>query len=332
MAYSQGGLIQAADYNGFLGTTAASAAAINSIWSTGNGDCGYGQTALGTVSQAGLVTATQWASAVNTLNSIKTHQSGSGTGIGAPTTGTLISYLSTFSSSLSTAYTNRRNFATQGTTTTGSNNATALSAANGVAAQTLTLTRTATFSSGDAARYFFNAGGQINFVISSTTNTNATARSADLVTLASTNFVSYVGFRARTAVGVSGTGGTVNTNLTAFGYYDLTTSFLTFCKITGTSTPYAGDYVQLDIKSNGVQGSNADVGTILTFQLTLFSAAQTTFPAPPALPSYTPAGTAPTNNTTTNDAIDIVVNNRLDIVYPETTNLSTASWGTVTIG
>jgi hypothetical protein len=42
MSYAQGGLIQASDYATFLGTTAANAAAINSIWSTGNGNCGYG--------------------------------------------------------------------------------------------------------------------------------------------------------------------------------------------------------------------------------------------------------------------------------------------------
>ena len=331
MAYSQGGLIQAADYNGFLGTTAASAAAINSIWSTGNGDCGYGQTALGTVSQAGLVTATQWASAVNTLNSIKTHQSGSGTGIGAPTAGSLISYLGTFSSSLSTAYTNRKTFSTSGTTTNQSTQANRLTAANGTAAQTFTITRTATFASADQARYFFNAGGGIDFVIqNTTTNNNATSRTADLLTLAVTNLGSYAAFRASTGGGKSGTGGTVNTLTTTLGYYNLTTSAQTLVKITGTSTPYAGDYIQLDVKSNGTQGSNADTGTVITFQLTLYSAAQSSYPAPPALPAYTPAGVSPTVNTTTEDAIDITVKNLLTVTYPETTNL-TNTWGTVTL-
>ena len=327
MTYAQGGLIQASDYNTFLGTTAANAGAINSIWSTGNGNCGYGQTALGTVSQAGLITATQWASVVNTLNSIKTHQTGTGTGIGAPTAGTLITYLGTFSSSLATAYTSRLTASSQGTTTTQANNADNPNSANGVAAQTFTITRTATFASADAARYFFNAGGQINFVIGSSTNGGGTTRGADLVTLASTNFVSYPAFKAASGGGKTGTGGTVNTNSTSIGYYNLTTSFQTLCKITSTTSPYTGDYIQLDVKSNGVQGSNADVGTIVTFQLTLYSAAQSTFPAPPANP---PGTGSTTNNTTTEDAINITVNNYLAVVYPETTNL-TSSWGTVTL-
>lgn len=327
MSYAQGGLIAASDYNGFVGGATSPTGTINYVWSTGNGQFGYGQTALSQVSATGLVTATQWATAVNTLNSIRTHQSGSGTGIGAPTAGTLISYLSTFSSSIATANTNKLAFTTQGSTTTGTNNATALSSANDTAAQTFTITRTATFSSGDAARYFFNAGGQINFVISSSTNTGGTQRGADLVTLASTNFVSYPTFRATSGGGRTGTGGTLVTNSTAIGYYNLTTSFQTLCKISSTTSPYTGDYIQLDVKSNGVQGLNADVGSVITFQLTLYSAAQTAYPAPAPNPPGT--GTT-TTNITTEDAINITVNNQLDVVYPETSNL-TNSWGTVTV-
>jgi hypothetical protein len=60
MTYSAGGLIQATDYNGFVSTTAG--ANVNATWSTGATNSGWGQTAIGTVSAAGTVTATQWAS------------------------------------------------------------------------------------------------------------------------------------------------------------------------------------------------------------------------------------------------------------------------------
>ena len=327
MSYAQGGLIQASDYATFLGTTAANAGAINSIWSTGNGNCGYGQTALGAVSQGGLVTATQWASAVNTINSIRTHQTGSGSGLTAPTAGTLITYLSAVSTSIASAYSGRLSFNSQGTTTNGANNADNPNSANSTAAQTFTYTRTATFASADAARYFFNAGGQINFVIGSSTNGGGTTRGADLVTLASTNLVSYTAFRSASGGGKSGAGGTVNTNSTSIGYYNLTTSYQTLVKITSTTSPYTGDYIQLDVKSNGVQGANADVGTVVSFALTLYSAAQSTYPSPPANPPGT--GTR-TDTATTEDAINVTVNNYLSVVYLETTNL-TSSWGTVTL-
>ena len=68
MTYTSGGLIQATDYNGFVSTTAG--ANINDIWSTGSSDKGYGQSAISTVSTAGTITATQWATLVNTLSSL----------------------------------------------------------------------------------------------------------------------------------------------------------------------------------------------------------------------------------------------------------------------
>jgi len=172
MAYSQGGLIDAVDYNNFLNGSNQ----FNTVWGAGTGNAGYGQTALSTVSSAGTVTATQWATLINALNSARTHQSGSGSGISATTAGSTINYLSTLSTQIDSAYTNRLAFTTQGTTTTGSNNGNNLTVANQAAASTLSFTRTATFASAAQMRYFFNCGGQINFVISSASNGDATNR------------------------------------------------------------------------------------------------------------------------------------------------------------
>lgn len=310
MSYAQAGLIEAADYNNFLNGTNQ----LNRVWGTGNGNAGYGQTALSTVSAGNTVTATQWASLINTLNSILTHQSGSGSGITAVVAGNRIDYLSTLATSINTSYTNRLTFATQGTTTTGSTTNSVLNV-SGAAAQTLTITRTATFSSGDAARYFFNCGGQLNLVIGSGTNTGATGRGAGLITMA-TAAGGVTAFRAASNGGRTGSGQTQNTNNTAIGYYNLTTSDQTIVSLTATSSPYTAypsDTVTIVAKSNGVQGSNADVGTVITFTITLTSAAQSTLDG-----GY-------------NDSINITIPNRIDIVYPETTNL-TSSWGTVTLG
>ena len=74
MAYSVGGLIEAADFNGFVSTNAAN---INGFWGSGATDTGWGQTALGTVATGGIVAATNWSSLVNTLSA-----AGSQTGTG----------------------------------------------------------------------------------------------------------------------------------------------------------------------------------------------------------------------------------------------------------
>jgi len=330
MSYSQGGLIAASDYNSFVGTSPSSTAnQINTVWAVGSGYVGYGQSPITQVSSTGLVTATQWATAVNVLNSIRTHQSGTGTGIAAPTAGNLIAYLSTFSSNINTAYSSALTFSSQGATVTGSTISPAETYSNLQAAATFAIIRTVTFNGGaDAARYFFNAGGQLNFVISSVTNNDSTSRSGDMVTLLTTNLGSLTAFRANTNGGRTGTGGTSNTNNTGVGYYGLTTSNVVIQQITSTTSGYTSDYVNFSVRTNGVQGSNNDNGTALTFNLNLYSASRPTLPAPPPGPG--PGGIAPTTNTVVNDTINITVNHRIDVIYPETTNLSNV-WGAVTI-
>lgn len=303
MAYSQGGLIDAADYNNFLNGSNQ----LNTIWGSGSGNAGYGQTALSTVSGAGTVTATQWATLINTLNTALTHQSGSGSGISATTAGSTINYLSTLSTSINTAYTNRNNFTAQGTTTTGSNNGNNLTVGNQAAGSTLTFTRTASFASAAQMRYFFNCGGQINFVISSASNNDGTARSADLVTLAATNLNGFNAFRQGTGGGRTGSGGTLNTNNTSLGFYQCTSSFQTLVSITSTTGSYTSDTAVLSVRTDTTPGSS----TVLYFKCDITSANKTD-------PVF-------------NQSINVTVNNRLDVVYPETTNL-TNSWGTVTIG
>jgi len=328
MAYSSGGLIEASDYNGFVGTSPSGTAnRINTIWAVGNGNAGYGQTALSTVSAAGLVTATQWATAVNTLNSIKTHQDGSGTGIGAPTAGSLISYLATFSSSLGTAYTNRLTTATNGTDITGA--APAATTWNTATPTTQQITRTATFASADQARYFFNAGGKLVLTMSCV-NTLGNSKGADWLALINTKFASITA-GATTNTGRSGTGGTVSANNTALGYWGCTTSNQSIITLTSASATadYSSNSIAVGIKTNGVQGANADVGTVFTFTIDLSDAAADTNTAPPALPVYSPVGTAPTQGAF-NDGLNLAITTNITVRPPETTNL-TSSWGTVTI-
>jgi hypothetical protein len=308
MTYSSGGLIQASDYNNIVGSNSTTAGTINYVLSTGNGQYGYGQTALGTVSQAGLVTAAQWSSAIGKLNSLSAHQT-TNLNIGLPTSGGLVQYLSSVTSGVTQINTNHNSFASQGSTTTGGTISPNFTVAATTAAQTWTFTRTATFSSGDAARYFFNAGGQLNFVTISAVNNDGTNRSGDWVTLISTNLGSISAIRGSTNGGRSGSGGTSNTSNTGIGYWNASTG-TTIQKITSTTSTYTGDYIQLNLRTNGVQGSNADVGSIVYLDFTVYSAAK---------------------SLSFNESINVTWNHRIDVVYPETTNL-TSSWGTVTIG
>ena len=305
MAYSQGGLIQASDYNNFLNGLDQ----INTIWSTGSGNSGYGQTALTTVSSGGTVSASQWSSLINSLNSMINHQSGVGSGISAVTSGSTIYWLNALASSITTAYTNRLAYASQGSTVTGSVYSPNYTVSSTTAAQTWTFTRTITFASADQARYFFNAGGQLNFVTTSVVNGDSSTRSADWTTLLGTNFNSFPAIRCNSNSGRSGVGGTVNTAAINIGYYNLNTTGITVSKITTLSPTYTGDYIQLNLRSNGTQGANGDTGSVLYLDFTVYSAATAS--------SF-------------NESLNVTWNHRIDVVYPETSNLSN-SWGTVTI-
>ena len=312
MTYSSGGTIQASDYNGFAGGTAANVSGqLNTVLSTGRGNAGYGQTAVSNVTAVtNDVTATQWTTLINGVDKVRKHQSGVGyTNLTAYTSGQTINVTNDISAALSTAYTSRLTATAQGSTGTGATNSPNFTLVNGLAGATFRFSRTATFASADQARYFFNAGGQLNFVIISVANNDGTTRSASLVTLAATNFASKK-IGAQDCVARTGTGGTLNSDgTTNTGYYTLTTSNVTKTQITSTTATYTSDTFVLTAKSNGVQGSNADAGSVVTLSVDLTSATQT-------------GGF--------NDSINITVNHRVDVIYPSSTFLAN-TWGSVTI-
>ena len=259
MTYSAGGLIEATDYNGFVSTT--SNANVNDIWGTGSTDKGYGQTALSTVSAGGTVTATQWASLVNTISSIASHQGTTITSRTAPVAGNTITILNNLNTDLTTLTTNRGNAAasgTQYTAWTGTSSKTT-NTGSGSTAWTITFTHTITFGSSLAARYFFNAGGRIKWETSKTsTGTESDDEWNDLAnTLVGDIFITG-GTGTQTIAGTAYTGttksggtGTPTTLATTTGWYDLTTSPVTIYKQFADTAPYTGQYIQIDASING---------------------------------------------------------------------------------
>jgi hypothetical protein len=311
MTYTSGSLVQASDYNNFAGGSTANVnGQINTILSTGSGNAGYGQTAIANVTAAAnLVTATQWTTLVNALNTVRKHQSGAGfSNLGTYTAGTLVNATTNFASNLSAAFGSRLTANTT-TTTTGSTYTSNFTLAATTSSQTFQLTRTATFASADRARYFFNAGGALNFVFISGTNNNSTTRSADLITLA----VNYLGSKklaGQDCTARTGTGGTLNTDLLQnTGYYVRTTSNVALTDITSTVYTYTGDNIKLYAKTNGAQGTNADNGTVVSFGVDLTTGAR---------------------GSSFNQEVDVTLNYRVDVIYPAGGFLAN-TWGAVTI-
>lgn len=319
MAYSSGGLISATDYNnlawgGTQGTYTAAPANIAYVMGIGTDAVGYGQdvTAINTVASTAVVTATQWSGLLTKLNAALGHQSGAGAVLsGNYTAGQTITYFANVNTAVTTINTNLASFAAQGATVTGANFANGITAGAGVAYAADFVQRTVSFASGDAARYFFNAGGQLNLVISSVTNNNGTARSGDAVTLIGTMFGGLTALRNNSNGGRTGAGGTLVTNDTAAGYRQLPASLITnHFRITSTTASYTTDnfYLRMFTSAQNASG-HGDHGLQIVFSMYLDSPGHSAF----------------------DSALNVTVNNRIDVVLPESTYLTTNSWGTPTI-
>ena len=309
MSYAQYGLIQATDFNALAGgNPTTSSGTINAVWATGGTTAGYGQTAVANVAVGGTVGATDWANLVNRTASSATHQGTSITSVTAPSAGGTVTYLSAIPTNLTTIYTSRLNAATQGSTT--SNTATYASTWSSA----ITFTHTATFANGDAARYFFNSGGQlaitcthpggtgINLLLNNlASNIGTVVLSAPSSGSANIAGTSYNGI---TKVGGGGNAPTVSTNS---GYYAQTTSNVTAFTQTASTGPsgYLSTFIRVIVKSNGTQGSNGDTGSVITIY---------------TIWDEVPDGLVASANSATT----------LTVRPPETVNLAN-TWGTVSL-
>jgi hypothetical protein len=325
MTYTQGSLIEAADYNGFAN---ASANNINAVWSTGSGDKGWGQTALSTVSIGGTVTATSWAALVGNLATAGSQTGSTLTSRTQPVTGNVIAILANVATDINTITLNRGNAVASGTEygvfsgTTSKTTATG----SGQAAWTITFTHTVTFASADALRYFFNAGGIVRLKYGKSSDT--TTSDADWNTLAgyvgSINLTGRVNGAAQTIAAQSytgttrlgGTGGTETTLTTTTGWYNLTGSPTTIFQLNNPTVPYTTEFIRTT--------ATATSSTVLTLVTTWVSdgssgagtSSNIDGGTATASPSTTITGTAPTTLVT--------------YIPPSTTYLS-ASWGTPSI-
>jgi len=325
MTYSVGGLIQAADYNGFVNDSANN---INAVWSTGSGDKGWGQTAISTVSAGGTVTATQWATLVANLATAGQQTSSTLTARTQPVAGNTITILNNVATDINTITNNRGNAAASGTEygvfsgTTSKTTATG----SGQAAWTITFTHTVTFASANALRYFFNAGGIVRLKYGKSSNT--TDADQDWNTLAgycgSINLTGRVNSNTQLIAGTSytgttrigGTGGTQTTLTTTTGWYNLTGSPTTIFQLNNPTAPYTTEFIRTT--------ATATSTTVLTLVTTWVSDGSSGAGTSSNIdggtatnsPSTTITGTAPTTLCT--------------YIPPATTYLS-ASWGTPSI-
>jgi hypothetical protein len=267
MTYSANSLIEATDYNTLVG-------AYNTLWGTGLGSTGLGQTTtLSEVLQESSVLNTEWKNLAAGITNLGVFQGSVVASLPAFNKGDLIAYVAGLQTSLTTLNANKGSAAEQGTMIVNSTETTS-SWSN-----SLTFTQTVTFASGDSARYFFNAGGQI-VIQPSMVNSNQATGSVFFNRLATqcgswvisglggkivgTTYTPFTKLGGRSNVSPSN----INTTL---GYYNLTTNYQEAVKIFSDDTfggAYSsGSYINLSIKTDGPDGINNDNGSTLTFRI-----------------------------------------------------------------
>jgi len=242
MTYVTGGVVQAADYNGFNGN-------VNAVWNTS-----YGQTATANVTIGNTVTANSWANLNAHVSNSASHQGTAITTRTNPQVGNTIIVLNNLGNDIANITTNKFNAATQGTQYTGwTGNASALSGAgSGTSAWTITFTDTVTFANANAATYFFNAGATIKVQFSKTSTGNAAdATWNTLATTAGTIYLTSTG-ASKTINGVTYTGttkvggnGTPTVLATSTGFAQLTSTPAIIYKQYPSGYTYSGDYIQI---------------------------------------------------------------------------------------
>jgi len=271
MAYSSGSTILDDDYNIFVtgnasGTGDDNTANVNTVWGGGTGNKGYGQSGtLSSVSAGNTITATQWSSLLNRVSSLANHQGTSITAITNPTVGDTIEAYNALSSNITAVFNNRLDAAANGSDITSGGSVTGTTSWYTQAETTTTVS----FSSANAARYFFNAGGMIRLdpVRSGTNNSKSSEwndLASDVGTIAFTNgstaTIAGVTYSGTDKLGGSGTVSSIADNT---GFYDLTpggSSVLIF-KQFADSSPYTANYIEIRVSLNSAS-------TELTFTMT----------------------------------------------------------------
>ena len=270
MAYNVGGLIQATDFislRGSIGPNSAYANALDAsnklaaLIGVGFGNRGYGQTstAFPSVSAGNTIAASEWNSLIGVVATLNTH---TGSALTVPSSVSAGSTIQAFDGTLgrpnlptlvSTLDTNRLLFSLSDMT---------LTAFTPSIRTTPWLSQvyhefTVTWATEDAARYFFNSGGQIYVSASRVGGSVSNLNSAITAMLSEMGTIRF-GAESTTYTGTGGTAYSV-------GYYDLIGVYQD-CFYHAGPTFYSAPNYTLTARAENITGTNGGNGTVVRFR------------------------------------------------------------------
>ena len=247
MAYQQGDVITATDYNNFV-------ANVNAVIGTGTGDKGYGLSEVSTVSAGGTIQASDWNSLLSGLQTGANHQGTTLTNASnTVSTGGNIVPLSNLEADVTLIDTNRL-------TAAGANMSTGVAGVTSTRttqwSSSVTHTFTVTYASANAARFFFNSGGKIKMAFSRSGGTSSNQNTSW------TNLFSDLGTVSMAANGttISGSSQGGNGANGSRGFHQLNGTPAEILNTTSSTADYTAN--DLDIKAS-------ISGAVITITITL---------------------------------------------------------------
>ena len=328
MAYTAGDTILDDEYNTFAtgnaaGTGDNGTANLNTLWGTGTGDYGYGETGsvIAAVSAGATITATQWETLVGRMETIAAHTASTVTAVATITAGDTIDAISTLQADIVTIWANRYDAAASGTTITSGGTSSRTAAWSGAGGtQTVNTTQQVAFASENAARYFFNAGGLIKLTFSRSggqvhpKNAEWTDLCTKMGTIAlsgnDSHTVASQAYTGTTQIG--GSAGGAGSATSTLNYHELTSSLQQMIIKYADGSPYSANYIKLEALKSG---ANIQIKT--TFQDDAADTGNPSFPTDP--------------NADQLDVVDGTLVVTMTVTPPSSTYLTSAAWGTPTI-
>jgi hypothetical protein len=264
MAYTAGDTILDDEYNNFVNSS-SDPFGINHIGGTGSAQYGLGESAVAAVSAGDTINASQWNALFTAMDNVAGHTGDTITSTTAKSAGDTIAVISALQTDLATL---------AASVAAGSPNTTAVTTSSALQTPvssatwytSFTTEMSATFSSADAMRHFFNAGGKVRVSAAVTGSGLAGDGTGPGMDASWTAIYAAMGNLdiASQATTRSGSGETLTTDGLANGFHDLTDSYTTLIVLSDDTYPYASNNIKVEAKLDAAVGT----ATVITVKMT----------------------------------------------------------------
>jgi hypothetical protein len=286
MAFEQFGKIEDIDINTNLIGPATAAQRLNTLWGTGFGSRGYGQTPLlPTVNKGDPVLASDWANIRSRAIQITSHQNTQITWDFYQAGARILYNNGEAKTAIDKLDANRMSSLTQ------ANYQTFQISNDYPWTSKIVYTMTATFANGDAARYFFNCGGQfavrvwqpglntsipIQLMMAKLANDVGIIYWSAIAGGSTKTKIMSVDYAATTKIGGVGTPTTLAGSQDYFATSTYTDTPVSIFRqvVSGGVAGYAGSFIDVAVATSGDKGSNGANGNIIKMVLTVDLAPQ----------------------------------------------------------